>query len=87
MLCAVDFVSRLHGVRRLPDAIEWNCQLPEGATESRYSLDDHVIHAGLELSRNQAVLKLDHQMVATQSGQGRVVTDLQGRLLSLEPQH
>jgi hypothetical protein len=82
MLCAVDFVSRLHGVRRLPDAIEWNCRLPDGATESRYHLDDNAIHAALELSRHQAVLKLDNRIVATHSGQGRVVTDLRGRPLN-----
>ncbi len=38
MLLLTDFVSRLYGARQAGGEIEWNCRLPEGATESQFQM-------------------------------------------------
>ena len=81
MLVMLEYCARLHGTRRAGDHLEWSCLLPEGSTQSRYSLETPDGSAVLEQESGEAVLRLDGREIARVAGPCRVVTDLRGQLL------
>ncbi|MGH9401457.1 MAG: MGH1-like glycoside hydrolase domain-containing protein [Terriglobia bacterium] len=88
MLLLTDFVARLYGVRREEETIQWNCRLPEGANQLRFSLP--VLHGTAELSIQKTGgtapscnLTLAGKKLLTIEGVVRVNTDAAGKPLSL----
>ena len=83
MLVLVDFVARLHGIRRRMDRLEWNCILPAGARYSRYSLDTPRGAAVLVLEKDSAVLTLAGKEITRVTAAGQIVTDLDGKVIRM----
>jgi hypothetical protein len=83
MLVLLDFVARLHGVRRDGDTLVWSFHLPPGATRCRYALGTARGEAVLAQTTAGATLSLDGRTVATVVGAAGLVTDLDGRLRAL----
>jgi len=98
MLVLLDFVARLYGVRAAgggaAGALEWNCRLPDGATESLYRRETPRGTAELTVTAaagggQVAVLRLGGRHVAeVAGGPCRLVTDAAGipiDLIGTEP--
>lgn len=79
MLVLLDFVARLHGVRRDGEDLSWACQAPDGATRAEYMLPTPRGPARLTHTRAGATLELAGRRVLGVHGRARVVTDLDGR--------
>lgn len=81
MLTLIEFVSRLHGVRRQGNELEWSCGLlPDGATRCAFKLDGLGVRAELAQEKGEATLRLGGTDLARVRGVGRIVTDLRGGL-------
>jgi hypothetical protein len=87
MLALVDFASRLYGVRRCGQALEWNCRLPQGSSASRFRMDTPAGQAELVNEKDRSVLRLDGRELATVRGTCRVITDLVGLPASVVATH
>jgi hypothetical protein len=87
MLLGIDFVSRLYGVTRDGETIQWNCRLPPDASESRFSLPTPRGVADLAVRRGRgaslAELTLAGKKRLIVAGSTRVITSASGRPLSL----
>ena len=80
MLVLLEFVNRLHGVRRCGQVLEWSCRPPQDSSVSRFCLDTPVGRAELLNEAGRSVLKLDGRELGSVHGVCRVVTDLRGRV-------
>ena len=81
MLVLVDFSARLHGIRRCVDRLEWNCVLPPGARNSRYTLQTPRGAAVLVLERDTAVLTLAGKELTRLTPPRCIVTGLNGEVI------
>ena len=80
-LVFVDYLWRLHGVRQTGETVEWNLRAPQGA-HTEFSMKVGHGTAQLEYRKDVAELTLNGKTVATVRGTGRLISDLQGRLLA-----
>lgn len=80
-LVFVDFLWRLHGVRQMDHALEWNVRRPQGS-HTEFSLKVGRARAQLVYQNGVVKLNLDGRRLATVHGTGRLMTDLNGRLLA-----
>ena len=78
MLVGLEFVSRLHGVRREADHLEWACGLPPGASQSRYTLEWPGNAAMLTQDAAGAALTLNGSPVAQVVGGCCLITRSDG---------
>jgi hypothetical protein len=79
MLTLIEFVSRLHGVRRQGGELEWTCGLlPDDATRCSFRLEGFGVRAELVQEKGLATLRLAGRDLAKVRGVGRIVTDLRG---------
>ncbi len=78
MLCVLQFVQQLFGVRvRVVEGlIDWNFMLPAHSTFARFECDTPVGRARVESSRDGTLLTINEQEVGMVNGVGRLVTDL-----------
>jgi hypothetical protein len=83
MLVLVDFVTRLHGISRIGDTLEWNCRLPAQAHNSYFRLPLRERLAEMEVTEDAAYLALGGEIIASVRGAVRVRTDLAGKPLAL----
>jgi hypothetical protein len=87
MLLVVDFVSRLYGVTREGEKIYWNCRLPPGASESRFSLPtaQGVAELVVRSVRGAPVAEstLADKKLLRVTGAVRVITSASGKPLGL----
>ena len=83
MLLTLDFVTRLHGVRRENGAIKWGCGLPAGARDCVYQADFSCGKMRLAQNRNGALLERDGDLIARVEGRCQIVTGEDGALQTL----
>lgn len=80
MLLTLDFITRLHGVRREDGAIKWGCGLPDGARDCVYRADFSGGQMRLSQSREGAILERDGILIARVEGRCQIVTGEDGTL-------
>lgn len=87
MLLLIDFVARLYGIRCEAESIQWNCRLPDGATESYFSLPTPRGAAELAVRQSRGgpdtELTFAGKKVLSVLGTVRVHTDSSGTPVSL----
>lgn len=80
-LVYVDYLWRLHGVRKAGDELEWNLRAPKGErTEFRLKAGRGT--ALLEYKKGIAELTLHGKKLVTVRGTGRLITDPDGKLVA-----
>jgi hypothetical protein len=82
-LTLLDFVWRLYGVRRDGDRIEWNCRPPENSAKTVASVKTPRGTAELQHASGNSALSIAGKPVLRVSGTARVVTDLDGKPISI----
>ena len=79
-LVVLDFVCRLHGVRRNGDLLEWNCRRPENCATATFSVQTSHGPALLQHTKMESLLTLAGKTILKVEGTARVLTDAQGRV-------
>lgn len=82
-LVFVDYLWRLHGVRKSGDELEWNLRAPKGE-RTEFRLKAGRVTAVLEYKKGVAELTLHGKKLATVRGTGRLITDTEGKLVAAE---
>ena len=78
MLVLLDFITRLHGVRREDGLLKWNCGLPAGAKECVYQADFPEGRALLHQNARGARLEFNGRTLTRVEGHAQIVTDSNG---------
>ena len=82
-LVLLDFVWRLHGVRREGDRLEWNCRPPANSARTVASLKTPRGTAQLLHASDRSVLSIAGKPILTVFDPVRIVTDLDGKLTAI----
>ncbi|MGB6199299.1 MAG: hypothetical protein WBF35_07115, partial [Candidatus Acidiferrales bacterium] len=82
-LVLLDFVLRLYGVRREGDRIEWNCRPPGNSAKTVASLKTPRGTAELQHTGDSSALSLAGKPILLVLGAARIVTDLDGKPISI----
>lgn len=80
-LVFVDYLWRLHGVRKTGDELEWNVRAPRGE-QTEFQLKVGRGTALLTYKKDAAELTLHGKKLAVVRGTGRLITDREGKLLA-----
>ncbi len=89
MLLLIEFVSRLYGIRKERNRLDWNCRLPQGAATSRFILQTSAGEAELVTRQDRKGSLQDDPEVRSElsisgrkcgeiTGEARLETDLRG---------
>jgi hypothetical protein len=78
-LVLLDFVWRLHGVRREGERIEWNCQPPANSAKTVATIKTLRGTAQLQHSNGSSALTLAGKPILHVLGTARILTDLTGK--------
>jgi len=82
-LVMLDFTWRLFGVRWENDRIEWNCRQPDNAARTTFALRTPRGTALLQHTVGESVLSLGGKELLRVKGAARIVTDTNGKAISL----
>jgi mannosylglycerate hydrolase MGH1-like protein len=82
-LALLDFVWRLHGVRREGDRLEWNCNASASSGKTTASIKTPRGTAQLQHASDGATLSLAGKTILRVDGAARIVTALDGKLVSI----
>jgi hypothetical protein len=82
-LVLLDFVWRLHGVRREGDRLEWNCRPPANSARTVASMKTPRGTAQLLHASDRSVLSIAGKPILTVFDPVRIVTDLDGKLTAI----
>jgi hypothetical protein len=82
-LVLLDFVWRLHGVRRAGDRIEWNCRRPANSAKTVASVKTLRGTAELQHGSDSSALSLAGKPILRVFGTARIVTDLNGKPIEI----
>ena len=83
MLLTLDFVARLHGIRREDGVLKWGCGLPANASDCVYEADFSGGKTRLTQNRDGAILEINGKRIARVVGHCQIVTDEAGNLRTL----
>lgn len=82
-LVFLDYVWRLHGVRRSGENLEWNCSRPENCSHAAFSIKTPRGTALLRHAEKESELTLAGKTILKVKGTVRVITDKHGRVTEI----
>jgi hypothetical protein len=82
-LVLLDFIWRLHGVRRDGERIEWNCRPPAQSAKTVASIKTPRGTAELQHASDGSVLSVSGTPMLRVFGTARIVTDLSGKPIAI----